>query len=166
MEFIPKIQAIAVFDANKAVHFFQRFTFGQKRTPEFNTKNAAVFLEKVHKHVPSFFEQSRSAFKEKFFRNQGSLYYTRVVEDLILCIETDTDENEIIIAKVAQCIVQSINTLIRDRCALRSETFAIDIDTFCFVVDAIIDDGVLLTTNTEKVVKQVKPFVLTKCPSR
>ena len=162
MDFLPKVQTVAVFDAKKATCFFQRFTFGQKRTPESFAHNSAALLEIVYKNFPVFFDDPASSTREKLFRTEKALFYAIAVEDVLICIEAGSEESEIILSRVAECIVQSMRRLVSDRSVLQAAAFAADIDTFCFVLDAIIDDGVLLTLDADKVVKEVKPFVVSK----
>ncbi|KNH04706.1 coatomer zeta subunit [Perkinsela sp. CCAP 1560/4] len=169
MEFLPKVQTILAFDRSKTVRFVRSFLACRRYMRLPAEDHPATALEILQQEDPTFFQESIPRSGQalvRFCTTEDALFYLKEIEDIVLCIVADRKENAIYLSKLVKCIEQSMTDLISNRCPLHAETFRIDLDTFTFVIDAMIDDGVVISINPEKVVTEVKPFVLTKLPNR
>uniref|UniRef100_A0A7S4KS95 AP complex mu/sigma subunit domain-containing protein n=1 Tax=Paramoeba aestuarina TaxID=180227 RepID=A0A7S4KS95_9EUKA len=158
MEFLPKMHSILAFDAENTVCFHRPFHMIEQWMKLPYEEHA----DEATKHLLDSTHFRESRMPTAIVNTDKAIFYFQKAEDIILCFITHPDENEIFIAKMVNCIQQSLDELIPDRCSLSSETLRLDIDTFNWVIDAVIDDGVIICINPQKVVAQVKPFVQTK----
>eukprot|EP00455_Lapot_gusevi_P044286 TRINITY_DN550_c0_g1_i2.p1 TRINITY_DN550_c0_g1~~TRINITY_DN550_c0_g1_i2.p1 ORF type:complete len:119 (-),score=23.30 TRINITY_DN550_c0_g1_i2:114-470(-) len=73
--------------------------------------------------------------------------------DVFFYIISSTEENELIVSSVLQCLEESMSMLLRNQVGKR--TLVDNLDLLLLAIDEIVDDGVILENDPQMVVSRV-----------
>lgn len=113
---------------------------------------AFLFLLPSSLHVCLSFSLSLSFSAEVMILDTSVIVY-KVINDVILYVVGNTQENELILQSVLQALDETISNLLKNQVSKR--TLVENLDLLLLSIDEIIDDGLILETDSNLVVGRV-----------
>eukprot|EP00759_Apiculatamorpha_spiralis_P040406 PhF_6_TR3898/c0_g1_i1/m.5492/K20472/COPZ, RET3; coatomer subunit zeta len=164
MEFMHKVIGVVIIDAEK-----QR-VFAKYYSPDLQDSLRQRVLEndlmgKIEaaaggsaKSTEGGSTTSSSNNMENIILYEGYTVIYKTDADITLMVLGPLDENEVVLYSVLTCVYESLQTLLKCNGALDKRMLLESYDAVVLVVDEVLDDGVIMETNSANVCPDVAPY--------
>jgi len=161
MEFMHKVSGVMLLD-NEEERIFAKYYI-----PEFaDVKRQKVFEKILLGKIKAASGTTKAADGSAPVQSSDGnilLYEQHTVvyrseADITLMVFGSIDENEVVLHSVMTCIHEALQVLLKCSGAIEKRLLLESYDALVLVVDEVIDDGIIMETNSSNLVPDVQPY--------
>lgn len=158
MDALHKVEAFVILDADGARTFGKYFfTADDTKFPWKTPESQTAFERTLAGKIAGSKTTSATPTEGDVMLVDGHTVIFHCDPELSFFVVGPGDENELVLSSVMLCIYESLTSLLKAQ-TLDRRTLQDGFTTLVLVLDEIVDEGIVLETNSAAVVEEVKPY--------